>query len=196
MFFLPLIALLLWIDWTGLRLIFPDINSLWREPLVIPSYFALLSITLILLRLLWGATSALRARLFKSSSTASDSKPQLEVFQSYQHSGFLSSLKATIASHGGLTLFLFRVVRFISCLALVTLSVVSFVAKEGEEQGLSVEDGSGFLNALTKGMGKGKKKRRKQAMKLEHEEWVEMIQCAFYVRCLGSLFSPERSEGC
>lgn len=153
--------------------------SLWREPLVFPAYFAVLSAVIIVLGIVWRSTRKLRSRLWKSSTAESvNTKPEDETFESsYQHTGFFSEIKATIKAHG-IVPFLLKILRLAACLALVALTAVAFIQKEALEEG----EKSLFGLSFKKGM-KGGKKRRRRAQALEHAEWIEIIQCGFYVRC-------------
>lgn len=157
------------------------LRSLWREPLVLPAYFAAFSAIAIVLSIIWRSTRKIRSRIWSSSRSddtdAAKVNSQLPVATDvYEHDGFFSEIKATIKAHG-IAVFLFRCLKLASCIALVALTVVAFIRKEESE-----EAEKSTIDILKKGM-KGGKKRRRRAQALHHAEWIEMIQCATYVRC-------------
>jgi len=93
---------------------------------------------------------------------------------SNQDADFFSEIKATIRAHG-VVIFALRCLRLASCLALVTITAVAFIQKEESEEAVN-----SLSNPFKKGTKDGKKRRRR-AQALRHEEWIEVIQCAFYV---------------
>lgn len=164
----------------SLKLIsFPFFCSLWREPLVLPAYFAAFSSFAIIISIIWRSTRKIRSRIWPSSRSedtdAAKVNSQLPTAADvYEHDGFFSEIKATIKAHG-IAVFLFRCLKLASCIALVALTVVAFIRKEESED---TEKSS--IDMLKKGT-KGGKKRRRRAQALHHAEWIEMIQCATYV---------------
>ena len=109
---------------------------------------------------------------WEADSTNGTSKPgKNPIIASHEHVDFLSEISATIRAHGFI-LFSLRCIRLVSCLALVVITSIAFIQNEGSEQP---------VNSLKNPFTKGKSKRRRPAQPLGHNEWIEIIQCAFYV---------------
>ena len=145
-------------------------SSLWREPLIIPAYFAIVSTFVIVIGVIWCS----RGRIWPGSEVVGVNRPpkpdeQHPVIASQQHADFFSEIGATIRAHG-VALFALRCIRLTSCLALVAITGIAFIQKEESEAGDSL-------------INQGGKRRRRLAQALRHKEWIEIIQCAFYVCC-------------
>jgi hypothetical protein len=122
----------------------------------------------------WRSSVELRSRIWPNSEANSANgapKPdEYSIVTPYHDAGFFSEIKATIKAHG-VVLFALRCLRLASCLALVAITIIAFTQKEESEKA---------INSLVS-FKEGRKKRRRRAQALRHEEWIEIIQCAFYV---------------
>jgi hypothetical protein len=155
---------------TGLHATHPDPapSSLWRDERVFPAYVAAASVLLLVLRVI--ASFAPIKRLFRKRQAKDDelppaSEPQLGA-------GVGSALRAHVAAHGGLTIYAYKLARFVTVLALLVLYVVNFVREE-EAAGASTVD------ALLK-----KKHKHRKQEELTRREWVDLILSLTYVRNL------------
>ncbi|KAI0068112.1 P-loop containing nucleoside triphosphate hydrolase protein [Artomyces pyxidatus] len=110
-----------------------DIKLDWRHPLMIPVYVALGSVLTLSIRALASFAPFFKTRL---SSGERDSGPEL-VDEHGPTGGLLSRFKETARKHGGLTIYLFKVARFISVVILLGLSVATILQddKQGQSDG-------------------------------------------------------------
>jgi hypothetical protein len=95
--------------------------SVWHSTLFLPVYIALLSVAVLVVHLILLATPLKKFILPPSSPTSAsnhDSEPP---------TGFLAEINANITSNGGLSIWLYKVVRLIGCLALFAVSIAAAV---------------------------------------------------------------------
>ncbi|KAI0028294.1 hypothetical protein K488DRAFT_80756 [Vararia minispora EC-137] len=152
---------------------------LWRDPRILPAYVADVSVFVLLLRAIVSLEPV--KRLF-SKSTAED-EDERPVEDGQVDSGIGSALRAHIADHGGITIYTYKVARFMSVLVLLVLYVTSFLHDE-EAAGSSVVD------ALIK------KKHRHRMEELTRREWVDLILSLnyFYASFLSLLTVAARAS--
>jgi len=150
------------------------VPSLWREPLVIPAYFAVLSSFIIVVGIIWHSYGGIWPGSKADRANGAAKPAEQPTIASIQDADFFSEIKATIRAHG-VVIFALRCLRLASCLALVAITAVAFIQKEESEEAINA-----LANPYKKGMKDGKKRRRR-AQALRHEEWIEVVQCAFYV---------------
>lgn len=93
------------------------IVRLWREPLVVPAYAAVISVAANASHGIWRAHRARRGALKQAND------------ESHRQATLVSKVLANIKEHG-VTLFAFRILRFLSCIALAVLSIL-YAAQRG-----------------------------------------------------------------
>lgn len=150
---------------------------------MIPAYVAALSAMLFLLHLILTSRPVRRfiAKIYPARYASIIDEEETEVVQEPpQHTGFLSDIKYSVKKHG-VAVFLLKVLRLLSCLALLGISMAAFII-------LEETDDSTSGHALTSGWKhrhKSKKHKHRDARRraaLHHHEWIELVQCVFYVR--------------
>ncbi|KAI9449923.1 hypothetical protein BJY52DRAFT_1192187 [Lactarius psammicola] len=150
--------------------------ALWTHPLLIPSYFALLSIAVLVTKAVFssGPVRRLRGEDEPTATTRGDSG----VAASATRTGFLSAVKDHVEKSGGSTIFLFQVSRLIIVLTLLGLAIFSFVQEEGQ-QNLSPSSG---ISALSEHWGKRyKRKHRNSGGSFTKREWLDLTLCLTYL---------------
>ncbi|KAH7340934.1 hypothetical protein B0J17DRAFT_716110 [Rhizoctonia solani] len=161
-------------------------KSQWSHTLLIPAACALVSIVLLLVHVALAATPTRRyiAKFRGREICESDSSPQQPAVR--QRAGFFPDLQSHIKGHGGLTIFTWKVLRLLSCLALTGLTIAAIVfVNEGretigtKEHSLSGESdvGSDAYAIHTQWEKKHKKKRTQW---FSTAEWIEISLCLFY----------------
>jgi hypothetical protein len=153
------------------------LSLLWAHPLLIPSYLTLASIVLLVLHvaLSFGPLKRLLERIFgtvEEESAASESSP------SATQTSLVSAVKEHVEALGGSIIFSLQVFRLVLILALLGLSIFSFVQEE--EQQRVVNNGLGTL-----GKHWGKKRRQKHrhgSGSLSDREWLDLALSLTYVR--------------
>ncbi|KAI0291829.1 hypothetical protein BC826DRAFT_1105763 [Russula brevipes] len=151
-------------------------TPLWTHPLLIPSYFVVASIVVLVFQAvsLWGPLKKLRARI---SVAAEDVDAAGESSASSTRTSLVSAVKDHVERSGGSIVFLFQFSRLILVLTLLGLSIFSFVREEGQH---SV--GSG-IDLLGKHWGKKRKHRHKHHNdgSLLEREWLDLSLCLVYL---------------
>ncbi|KAI9449922.1 hypothetical protein BJY52DRAFT_1215702 [Lactarius psammicola] len=145
---------------------------LWTHPLLIPSYFALLSILILVTQAIAssGPVRRLRGENEPAAATSGDSG----VAASATRTSFVSAVKDHVEKSGGSTIFLFQVSRLIIVLTLLGLAIFSFVQEEGQ-QNLSPSSG---ISALSEHWGKRyKRKHRNSGGSFTKREWLDLTLC-------------------
>ena len=157
-------------------------SSLWTHPLLIPSYFALLSILVLVAQAIFSSGPVRRLR--GKDSAAAPSRGDSGVPASVTRTGFVSAIKDHVQHSGGSTIFLFQVSRLVIVLTLLGLAIFSFVQEEVQQQHLSL---SSVVSAFSKHWGKKRKnKHRYDGGSLTKREWLDLTLCLTYVRHRGS----------
>lgn len=90
------------------------------------------------------------------------------------------SLRATIKSHGGTVRFMYKAVRFVSCVALLGITIAAFIVIPDDHRLAGFEE-RGHSGVYSKHWGKNPKRHRRQHVPLTPEEWQELSLCVFYV---------------
>ena len=153
------------------------LSLLWAHPLLIPSYFTLASIVLLVLHvaLSFGPLKRLLERVF---GTVEEESPASESSPSATQTSLVSAVKDHVEASGGSTIFSLQVLRLVLVLALLGLSIFSFVQEE--EQQRVVNNGLGTL-----GKHWGEKRRPKHRYgggSLSDREWLDLALSLTYVR--------------
>ncbi|KAJ6574743.1 P-loop containing nucleoside triphosphate hydrolase protein [Mycena capillaripes] len=109
----------------------------WADTLVVPAILASASAVLLLLHLflasVWGRK--LRAFVFRTS------EPEVEDPTPAVHpAGLVAEVKEHVTEHGGAVIFTFKLVRLVSCIALLGLSIASLAITEANNPALSVTE--------------------------------------------------------
>ncbi|CAK5280078.1 unnamed protein product [Mycena citricolor] len=148
-------------------------REVWQDTLVIPSLFAAISAVIFLTHLFlasaWGRK--LRSFFAKPSADESSTQPAPPVFAV----GWSTEVKEHIAHQGGAVIFTFRLVRLVSSLALLGLSIAT----------LALPGGSGAGGSFGKW---SKKHARKPHGKLSSLEWLQIgISLTFFYTSILSL---------
>jgi hypothetical protein len=148
--------------------------SLWSSTLMLPVYLACISLVIALLHVIVLATPLKKILLPHSASsrTVLHSEPNPDT-------GFLGSIKVNIKSNGGLTIWLYKVLRLLGCLALLGVSIAAAV--------LASDD---TLHTNGKHWGKHGRRRHRHKHKFSAYEYIQIALCAFYVRTPSSEASP------
>jgi hypothetical protein len=149
-------------------------SSIWTSTLFIPVYLGLVSATVGILHIIL-LTTPLKKYFVTPPSTT---RILLHV-ESDPPTGFLAEIKGNIKSNAGLTIWTYKVLRLIGCLALVAFSVVAAV--------IATDD-----TYHTEGKHWGKKHRGRHGHKgrssnFSDYAWIQIVLTAFYVR-----FTPRR----
>jgi hypothetical protein len=160
-------------------------RSLWTHPLLIPSYFALLSIVVLVAQAIFSSGPV--RRLCGRDAPATTAGGDSGVSASVTRTGFKSAVKGHIEASGGPIIFFFQVTRLVAVLTLLTLAIFSFVQEEGQQQASP----SSVVNALSKHWGKRRKGKHRYGGggSLTKREWLDLTLCLTYVRhhCLFEL---------
>ncbi|KAI0248983.1 hypothetical protein BJV78DRAFT_1276336 [Lactifluus subvellereus] len=150
-------------------------TPLWAHPLLIPSYFALASIIVLILQVAFsfGPLKRLRAGIF---ATVEDAGTADESRTSSTRTGLVSAVKDHVETSGGPIIFLFQISRLVLVLTLLSLSIFSFVQEEEQH---TVDFG---LDALSKHWGKKHKhKHRHGGDSLSEREWLDLALSLTYL---------------
>ncbi|TFK30740.1 ATP-binding cassette transporter [Coprinopsis marcescibilis] len=138
------------------------VSKLWSNTLIIPAYVALLSSALIVVH-----TTVSSRRVRKLWARLTGAAPPGQSSESYQNERREATLATDLAEHvqeqGGAVIFAFQLLRFLSCAALLALSIASLVVDQ--------ED---LANVFIFGK-KGKKRKEKERARLTERELLDMI---------------------
>ena len=153
-------------------------SSLWTHPLLIPFYFALLSIVVLVVQAI---ISSGPVRRFRGKDVPQETAASSEsgVTASATGTGFVSAFRDHVKISGGSIIFLFQVTRLVVVLTLLSLAIFSFVQDENQEHASP----SSALSAFSKHWGKKRKgKHRYGGGSLTKREWLDLTLCLTYVR--------------
>lgn len=162
-----------------LTLYCPDIRyhvRIWTDSLLLPSYFACLSILFVVLHLIYNLKPVKTAvsRLF-SIKHAADEDPGPHTWPSPAAAGLWDELCQHAKTLGGGDIFAFRVIRFISCLVLLALSIVYSVLEKQE-------DLPSQFQSFSKSLGKSHDYRGNGSHLLfTRREWLHVAVTLVYV---------------
>lgn len=149
-------------------------SSLWTHPLLIPFYFALLSIVVLVFQAILSSSPVRRLRGKDEPAAGSESG----VTVSATGTGFISAVRDHVKTSGGSIIYLFQVTRLVVVLALLSLAIFSFVQDENQDHASP----SSALSAFRKHWGKKRKsKHRYGGGSLTKREWLDLTLCLTYV---------------
>ncbi len=152
--------------------------SIWTHPLLIPSYFALLSILVLVAQVIFSSRPVRRLR--DEDAPAAATRGESGVAASAAHTDLVSAVKDHVEKSGGSTIFLFQVSRLLVVLTLLGLAIFSFVREEGQQH----VSPSSAVSARSKPWGKKHKgKHRNGGGSLTRREWLDLTLCLTYVCC-------------
>ncbi|EJD04272.1 uncharacterized protein FOMMEDRAFT_106872 [Fomitiporia mediterranea MF3/22] len=169
--------------YTGQVVIHPDAPSvllskphhpIWKDTLLFPAYFAILSVVVLLL---YGISvskpvQSLLPRLYPNRNVPNAQETNDAVSQeALQHNGVLADIKLHVNAKGGPVIFAYKVLRLVGCLALVGFTIATLII---DEQGRE----SSFLDALKK--KKKKKKHARASDEFTEAEWLQVALCLAY----------------
>jgi hypothetical protein len=152
---------------------------MWISTLFIPIYLGLVSAIVGILHIIL-LTTPLKKYFVTPSTTQ---RIVLHAPESDPPTGFLAEIKGNIKSNAGLTIWVYKVLRLIGCLVLVTFSVVAAV--------IATDD-----TYHTEGKHWGKKHRGRHGRKgrssnFSDYAWIQIALTAFYVRSThGAVLPP------
>lgn len=111
-----------------------DFRSVWLNSLLVPAYLTAFSVLIISLHLISNTKLAKKiyARLF-SSETDKSEESSLDTASSPVHSGLCADLRQHVISLGGIEIFVFRVLRLVSCVALLAFTITSLILEKRED---------------------------------------------------------------
>ncbi|KAJ8520559.1 hypothetical protein ONZ45_g2613 [Pleurotus djamor] len=102
--------------------------------------------------------------------------------------GFWSEFKAHVVSHGGLHIFVYKILRLVGCLALLGLSIATLIIDEIELEDrqdiqftYADQEPLGWMGALARWGKKKRKHRRKEVEQLTQTEWLQFAMCMTYL---------------
>ncbi len=151
--------------------------SFWTHPLLIPSYFALLSILVLVAQANFSSGPVRRPR--GEDAPAAATRGESGVAASATRTGLVSAVKDHVEKSGGSTIFLFQASRLLVVLTLLGLAIFGFVREEGQQH----VSPSSVVSALNKHWGKRHKgKHRNGGGSLTKREWLDLTLCLTYVR--------------
>ncbi|KAH6916807.1 ATP-binding cassette transporter [Coprinopsis sp. MPI-PUGE-AT-0042] len=156
-------------------------SKIWHNSMVIPSYVALASAVVLVLHVILASSRArkLWARITRRE-VVQENRADEPVFAHRNETDITNDFAEHVAQHGGFTIFSFRVLRLLSCLVLLGLSVYT-----------AIKDEDGITNAFgKKGKGKhGRKHRDKDHRQLSDKEWADLLltMTYFYALSLAAL---------
>ncbi|KAI4529011.1 P-loop containing nucleoside triphosphate hydrolase protein [Schizophyllum commune Loenen D] len=150
--------------------------SVWTDPRIIPAYVALASAVLLVLHAIVASRPA--QRMWARLRNVEFEEPVEEPL-TVQPASFWSEFKLHVASHGGWTIYAFKVARLIGTLVLLGLSIASFFIDEARRVGTTdLED---EVDVLGKGKWGKKHKHRKQHAHFTKREWLELAMSMTYL---------------
>ena len=149
--------------------------GLWAHPLLIPSYFVLLSVGALVFQavLSSGLLKRLRTRDFTTTEDVGT-----EGNEPNANGGLISAVKDHVGKLGGSAIFFAQLARLVVVLTLLSLSIFSFLQDE-EQDSIELEAG---LGALGKHWGGKKRKHKKhRGSLLTEREWLDLAMSFTYV---------------
>ena len=161
--------------------------SLWTRTLLIPSYFVLASIIVLVVQAVTSSElfKQFRAHIFgtveNEEEGAGADEPSAD---SSTRTGLVSAFTDHVEKSGGSAIFLLQFLRLVLALALLGLSIYSFIREEEQEQsgvksGLPVDT---QMRGGKHGRKKHKHKHRPDGDTLSEREWIDLAFCLNYVR--------------
>ncbi|KAJ8594874.1 hypothetical protein M405DRAFT_929881 [Rhizopogon salebrosus TDB-379] len=114
-------------------------NAVWYSTLMIPAYVTAASAVILILHLiiLSKPVKKVWSRFLPPTKTEEETSALSE--EATRVNGFFSKAKASISRHGGLAIFTYKFARFIGCLVLLALSLVTFILEVREEHSVGAD---------------------------------------------------------
>lgn len=161
--------------------------SLWTRPLLIPSYFVLASIVVLVVQAVISSElfKQLRAHIFGTAENEDEGAGADESgADNSTRTGLVSAFTDHVERSGGSVIFLFQFLRLLLVLALLSLSIYSFIREEEQQQsgvnsGLPVDT---LMRSGKHGRKKHEHKHRPDGDTLSEREWIDLAFCLNYVR--------------
>ncbi|KAG8968451.1 hypothetical protein FRC03_007393 [Tulasnella sp. 419] len=172
--------------------VIPDVTALyapkpstrfWKHSLLYPSYVAALSAIILIVQFTLRISFVKRwvARIRGAPPVDADEYEAVEqrpsAATSNMSAGFLTEIKEYIRLQGGPVICAFGVMKLLSCLALVGLTIYAVIITPGPGEPKTTEFFEQDSDVYTE--GKKKKKHRKNQL-FSTAEWHEIALCAFY----------------
>ncbi|KAI9434147.1 hypothetical protein H4582DRAFT_2112597 [Lactarius indigo] len=152
-----------------------EVPSLWTHPLLIPSYFALLSILVLLVQAIFSSGPARRLRGEDAPVIAT--RGESGVTASATRSSSVSVVKDHVEKSGGSIIFLFQVLRLVVVLTLLGLAIFGFVGEDGQQH----VSPSSAVSALDHWGRRREGKRRHSGGSLTKRNWLDLTLCLTYL---------------
>lgn len=147
------------------------LSSIWKDSLILPPVFATISLLILTIQFISTRKPVKKAwaRFTKNPIEEEESEPNVAT----RPIGYVAEFRYHAKSFGGLGIFVYRVLRLLSVLALVCLSVATFVLDEAPSTG---------ANTTTRGKHWGKKhKHHRGGSALTYWEWLDLALSLAYV---------------
>jgi len=144
----------------------------------------LLSALVVILHVIF-LTTPLKNYFVPNSSSSSTSRNVFYAPDPNPPTGFLAELKANIKSNAGFTIWAYKALRLIGCLALVSFSIVAAIVASDDT--LHTNDNDDAFHIQGKHWGKKHRGRKSHHKNSEFTEyaWIQVALAIFYVRiCL------------
>lgn len=144
--------------------------SIWEDSLVLPPFFAAISLLVIVTHYISTREFARRAWAHLTKNPIEEEEPSEQNVVTYP-GGFFADLRRHAESLGGVDILAYRVLRLLSVFTLVGLSVATFVIEEAPSP-----------HPKTTGKHWGKKHRRNRGGNtLTPSEWLDLAISMTYV---------------
>ncbi|KAG8702087.1 hypothetical protein FRC09_004964 [Ceratobasidium sp. 395] len=168
---------------SGIEAFVPPRPKLYKQTLLIPAACAALSVLALLIHVILTVPTVkryiakLRGRPITLDEDETDDPPTVR-----QHTGFFPDLRSHINGHGGVIIFIWKILRLLACLALTALTIVAIVTITESHKTAGTTDLHWEVDMLDK-KHKSHKKHKKHK-KRDHwftiAEWMEISMCIFY----------------
>ncbi|KAH6916771.1 ATP-binding cassette transporter [Coprinopsis sp. MPI-PUGE-AT-0042] len=154
-------------------------SKIWYNSTAIPSYVALASTVVLVLHVIVASSRArtLWARITRRE-VVQESRTDEPVFVHRNETDITNDFAEHVAQHGGFTIFSFQVLRLLSCIVLLGLSVYT-----------AIKDEDSIVHIFGKKGKHGRKHRDKDHRQLSDKEWADLLltMTYFYALSLAAL---------
>ncbi|KAH9166017.1 hypothetical protein EDB89DRAFT_2076263 [Lactarius sanguifluus] len=151
-----------------------EVLSFWTHPLLIPSYFAILSVVILLTQAIFSSGPV--RRLLGEDAPVIATRGDSGVAMGATRTGFVSAVKDHVEKSGGSIIFIFQVLRLLVVLTLLGLAIFSSV-QEGQ-QDISP---SSAVSALDHWGRRHEGKYQYGGGSLTKLEWLDLTLCLTYL---------------
>ncbi|KAH9166806.1 hypothetical protein EDB89DRAFT_2115743 [Lactarius sanguifluus] len=152
-----------------------EVLSFWTHPLLIPSYFAILSVVILLTQAIFSSGPV--RRLLGEDAPVIATRGDSAVAVGATRTGFVSAVKDHVEKSGGSIIFIFQVLRLLVVLTLLGLAIFSSVQEEGQ-QDISP---SSAVSALDHWGRRHEGKYQYGGGSLTKLEWLDLTLCLTYL---------------